>query len=218
MATKYTEKLMKSSASQLSAYPHCVHQLLDGTLPTTVFRDLVIQDIIINEHWKKFLAVLIAKIPHKYNKNLGNKNPSIFLATMIVNHEKEKVTERIRHELKIKNEEIHPTLVTKAVCDFLMATVYNRTYKDALVVLFASSRCLPEKLNLTGGNPLHNEWIQAHIHFVEVLGSWAVDALNEIRGNDDVNHKHQQLYTCAINYENTFWASIENSNQYSWAM
>ena len=217
MTATYTDRLMKT-APIVGVSPSVCNQLMEGTLPSDKFRNLVIQDIILNEHWKKFIAILIAKIPQKYSKSLGDKNPTLFLASYLTNHQKEKVNDRIRHELKIKNEEIHPSVVTKAACDFLMATVYNRTYKDALIALFASCKCLPEKVSLSGSNPLFDEWSQTHMHSVDILGSWAIKAINEIRGDDEVNHKHQQLYEYALKYENTFWESIENPDNFSWAM
>ena len=209
---KYTDKLMKT-APQVGTH-NVITQMVDGTLPSEKFRNLVIQDIIINDHWKKFMAVLIAKIPSKMHM-IGNKNTTEFLANQIANRDKEKVSDRLRHELKIKQDEIQPSLVTKAACDFLMSSVYNKTYKDALVVLFACSKCIPEKIT-AAGNPMFNEWLQTHVNSVNAVGNWAVNALNQIREDDDVNHKHNQLFNFAVKYENTFWESIDHPELYSW--
>ena len=214
--TKYTDKLMKTApqCGVVPGVPAVISQMVDGTLPADKFRNLVIQDIIIDQHWKKFLAVLISRIPSKF-QTMGGHTPTEFLAAQILNHDKHKINDKFCHQLKIKRDEIQPTLVTKAVCDFLMSTVYNKTYKDALIILLASSRCIPEKM-FTSPNPMYNEWLQTHVKSVNVIASWAVSAINEIREEDDVNHKHQQLFNFATKYENTFWESIDQPQLYNW--
>jgi len=196
----YSDKIQELKAmhrfrAQLGKEGEFFSNLSRGTLRMDLFRDFAIQYYFLQKSLVKFLALISAK-------NSPDIETLKLLGDLIADPAVDLWFSEISHELKIKPEELTPNPVTVAMSQWLVALGYGSNLKDCLVVLVSFT---PTLAVAPSSNPLFNEWKELYDQNLVELVTWARDALNRIRKEDHVNHKHQALVETSVDFQLSFF-------------
>jgi len=194
------QKSMRKFRSELGKEGGFFSQFSRGTLRMDIFRDFAIQYYFLQKSLCKFLALISAK---KFAETETLK----LLGDLIADPAVDSWFSKISHELKIKPEELNPNPVTVAMSQWLISLGYGSNLKDCLVVIVSLT---PTLAVAPSSNPIFNEWKEIYDQSLVELVTWARDALNRIRKDDNVNHKHQALVDASVHFQLAFF-TVEKS-------
>ena len=221
--SNYCDKLKKHHQQLLEAtYPpkaKFLSELESGTLPMDKFRTFAIQKYIVNRHFKKFIGVLAAKFPQHFEHTTKQAAAEV-LGKVIANVNPEVKFDKICKELKISDTEIHPNLVTKGFCDYLMMIAYNQGYKEALVVAVSMKMIFEKNKTIYGKsstNPLYKEALEQPDNTLTDFMTWAETTLNTVmKPVPEVTPKHLSVLQYALQWEAAILAAAAEPQKWQW--
>lgn len=218
---EYSDKLRKQHPSLWEASGKSVFlsHMENGTLSVDKFRNYVIQRHILDRQFKKFVGVLASKFPQHF-EHATSKSASEIFGKVISDVSNEHKFQRFAKDLKITDSEIHPTLVTKGISDYLMMIAYNQGYKEALVVAVALKGIYDINKHIIGkggDNPLFKEALQKRDPSQTDFLEWAEATLNVVMRNvSEVSPKHASVLKYILQWEVTFLESSWQPDKWKW--
>ncbi len=176
----------------------------EGSIPDATFKTWMRQDYIFVRDAIPFIAVLLAKAPVECRPNLTQVLPALDIELNLFRKNAE------AHGVNLEN--VQPSPTCHAYLQFLMATVYGRSFEEGFTVLYAAEKAyldswMQVKENLKGKSPwqafIDNWTSPAFQQYVD----WLAATLDELaKGKPKVElERMSDLFLMTARYEYLFW-------------